>query len=199
MSDEAQQMTREVGEQVEEALVGVDLPVVFGASHGTGRTKTPPRRRWPNPDVVEKSKKGFLDWLFWLVLAPVYYVTDPVGSLFDWLLDKISFRRKKRALQGGWGSLAGTLLAAHHTSARRFLVSGHTGLHLVYIGEFRSQTGWSLPRGQVHGVEHLEWAGGMPHKATLRFHFADGSWGDLVVVGQTWEQMLSQFPSVPGK
>jgi hypothetical protein len=197
MSNKAEQVAQEVRGQVEAALSGMDQPVVFGPSQGTGRAKTPPRRRWPDPVVVRKPKKGFLHWFFWLVLAPVYYVTDPIGNFFDWLLDKISFRRKKRALHGGWGSIAGSLLAAHHTSAQRFLVSGRTGLHLVYVGELGSETGWSLPREQVHGIEHLEWAGGMPHKATLRFHVADGSWGDLVVIGQTWQQMLSEFPRAP--
>lgn len=144
--------------------------------------------------VVQRPKRGSPHWLFWLFLAPLYYVTDPIGNFFDWLLDKVSFRRAKRALHGGWGSTAGSLLAAHHTSARRFLVSGRTGLHLVYVGESGAETGWTLPKSQVHGVEHLEWAGGLPHKATLRFHFADGSWGDVVVVGEAWRQMLSQFP-----
>lgn len=199
MSNKAEQVAQETHGQVEAALAGVDQPVVFGPSQSTGRTKTPPRRRWPKPAVVRKPKKGLLDWLFWLVVAPVYFVTDPIGNFFDWVLDKVSFRRKRRALRGGWGSVAGSLLAAHHTSARRFLVSGRNGLHLVYIGELGSETGWSLPREQVRGIEHLEWAGGMPHQATLRFHFTDGSSGDLVVIGQTWQQILSQFPPAPGK
>lgn len=199
MSDKAEQVAQEVAGQVEAALAGVDVPVVFGPSQGTGRAKTPPRRKWPNPGVVQKSKRGLLDRLFRFVIAPVYYVTDPIGNFFDWLLDKISFRRKKRALHGGWGSVAGSLLAAHHTSARRFLVSGRTGLHVVYIGEPGAEAGWSLPREQVRGVRHVEWAGGTPHKATLRFHFTDGSWADLVVIGQSWQQLLSQFPSAPEK
>ncbi|OAH09584.1 hypothetical protein [Streptomyces jeddahensis] len=199
MSNKAEQVAQELRGQVEAALAGVDQPVVFGPSQGTGRAKTPPRRRWPNPGVVQKPKKGLLDRLFWFVFAPVYYVTDPIGNFFDWLLDTISFRRKRRALHGGWGSIAGSLVAAHHTSARRFLVSGRTGLHLVYVGELGSETGWSLPKEQVRGIEHLEWAGGMPHKATLRFHFADGSWADLVLIGQTWQQVLSQFAPAPSK
>lgn len=194
MSNKAEQVAQEVTGQVKAALAGVDEPVVFGPSQGTGRAKTPPRRKWPNPGVVQKPKKGLMDRLFWFVLAPLYYVTDPIGNFFDWLLDKISFRRKRRALHGGWGSTAGSLLAAHHTSARRFLVSGRTGLHLVYIGGPGAEAGWSLPGEQVRGIEHLEWAGGMPHKATLRFHFTDGSWGDLVLTGPAWQQMLSRFP-----
>lgn len=67
----------------------------------------------------------------------------------------------------------------------------------MYIGELGSEVGWSLPREQVRSIKHLEWAGGMPHRATLRFHFSDGSWGDLVIIGQTWRQLLSQFPTAP--
>lgn len=199
MSDKAEQVAQEVRGQIEAALADMDRPVVFGPIQGTGRAKAPPRRRWPKPGVVRTRKKGFLDWLFWLVFIPVYHVTDPIGNLADWLLDKISFRPKKRALHGGWRSTAGSLLAAHHTAVRRFLVAGGSGLHLVYIGELGSEVGWSLPREQIRGIEHLEWDGGMPHKATLRFHFADGSWGDLVIVGQVWQQMVSQFPSAPSK
>ncbi|GGO56479.1 hypothetical protein GCM10012287_50160 [Streptomyces daqingensis] len=199
MNDKAEQAAQEARGQVETALAGVDQPVVFGPSQGTGRAKTPPRRRWPDPSVVRKPEKGLLDRLFLFVVVPVHHLTDPIGNFFDWLLDTVTFRRKRRALHGGWGSTAGSLLAAHHTSARRFLVVGRTGLHLVYLGELGSETGWSLPREQVRGVEHLEWAGGMPRKATLRFHFTDGSWGDVAVVGQTWQQMQSQFPAAAGK
>lgn len=193
MRSNAELVTPEVPHQIEVALTGVDRSEVFGPSFGTGRAKTP-RRRWPKPTVVRKRKKGLEEWLFLLLFVPIYHVTDPIGNFADWLLDKISFRRKKRALHGGWRSTAGSLLAAHKTAVRRFLVSGHTGLHLVYIGELGSEVGWSLPREQVRGIEHLEWAGGMPQEATLRFHFADGSWGDLVIVGEAWQQMLSQFP-----
>lgn len=195
MSEAAEQVAQEVRRQVEAALAGADRPEVWGPSKSPDRAKAVPRRMWPSPGVVRKRQKSFLDRCFLLVDN----VTDPIGNLADWFIEKISFRRRKRALRGGWRSLAGSLLAAHHTAVRRFLVVGGTGLHLVYIGELGSETGWSVPREKVRGVEHLEWDGGMPHKATLRFHFTDGSWGDVVVVGQTWRQMLSQFPPVPGK
>lgn len=199
MSDMAEQAAQEARGQVEAALAGVDQPVVFGQSSTSQRSKTPPRRRRPDPSVVRKPRKGLLDGVLNFVFLPIVYVTDPIGNFFDWVLDSVSFRRKRRALHGGWRSTAGALLAAHHTSARRFLVAGRTGLHLVYVGELGSETGWSLPREQVRGVQHLEWDGGMPHKATLRFHFADGSWGDVTVLGQSWQNLQGQFPAAAGK
>ncbi|MDT0380225.1 hypothetical protein RM572_15820 [Streptomyces sp. DSM 42041] len=194
MSEKTEQSAQEFGHQIEKALAGVDRPVVFGLSSGSQRARTPPRRRWPNPSVIRKRKKTFGDRVFSFVVTPVYYLSDPIGTLYDWLVSKLFFWRK-RALRGGWGSTAGSLHAAHHTSARRFLVVGRTGLHLVYVGELGSETGWSVTREKVRGIEHLEGEGGTPHKATLRFHFTDRSWGDLVVIGPAWQQMLSQFPA----
>ncbi|GAA2244412.1 hypothetical protein GCM10010145_09060 [Streptomyces ruber] len=201
MDGSAEQAAREVRGHIEAALAGVDVPVVFGISWGTEGAKTPPRRRWPHPAVLVhvKRKKPLWARLFDLIVIPAVWVTDPIGEVYEWLADHSPFRRRKRALHGGWKSIAGSMLAAHHTPVKCYLVSGRTGLHLVWIGELGSETGWSLPTEQVTGVEHLEWAGGMPHKARLRFHFADGSWGDRVIVGEAWQQMLSQFPPPPKK
>ncbi|THA25282.1 hypothetical protein E4198_11580 [Streptomyces sp. RKND-216] len=194
MSEKTDQSAQDFGHQIEKALAGVDRPVVFGLSSVSQRVRTPPRRRWPNPSVIRKRKKTFGDRVFSFVVTPVYYLSDPIGTIYDWLVSRLSFWRK-RALRGGWGSIAGSLLAAHKAATRRLLVSGQVGLHLVYVGELGSETGWSVTREKVRGVEHLEGEGGMPHKATLRFHFTDGSWGDLVVIGPAWQQLLSQFPA----
>lgn len=181
-------------EEIESALKGEDVAQYFASAGDTWRTKMPPRRYRFTPSVVTFSGRG-LERLARYVLFPFDRLTDPIGTVQDWVTDKIPFRRKKRPLVGGWRSTAGSLVAAVQSPAQNYLVCGHSGLHVVFAGDLGSELGWSVPKEKVRGVEHLTWDWNKATEATVRFHFEDGSWGDLLIVDKSWKQVLALYPA----
>ena len=184
-------------EQVAAALSGVDT-VLCTVPVSTGMdARRVPRRLRQKPRVAGGQARQKPS--FWGMVAVVFiWLTDVPQELYDWITDKITLRRKRRPLRGGWRSRAGGMLAVADAPVWTYLAVGTSGVHIVYVGELGSETGWSAPRAEVRRVESLPWANKSPYVANVRFHFTDGSWASVQVRGTQRPRLLEQFPESAG-
>lgn len=190
----------EVAPLVQKAMQGRDDVVAYQAvawHPAAGGPPEPARSEVFPPAPRQSFGKRFLGGFVGFVAV----ITDPFDWLGNWVnLIRIRSRKtkiKEKRLKGGWSSLAGGLMARHFIVGHRVLVAGRRTLSLVYVGPHDSETAWSAPLEQLTGIEVAEWDVPEDHKATLRCHFTDGSWADLVATGRGWRQFLSHLPSHP--
>ncbi|MFC7304045.1 hypothetical protein ACFQVC_07435 [Streptomyces monticola] len=163
-----------------------------------------PRRLRPRPRVLanggrpaplsagQRTAAGLVGFFSW-VTAPLDFLGDLLLMPFRglaWLCRSKEKRRREKHLNGGWGSAAGGLAAAASVRGGRVLAVGERQVSLVYAGEYEAETGWSVPRDQLAGVEHADWDTHHEQRATLRFHFRDGSWCDVIAQGGGWRALV---------
>lgn len=195
MDGDTDQKSQEVWAQVTSALGHTDTPVAVVALWPCVDARRVPKRLRPKPTVARKTRTQRPPWWGWLILVLLWLIELP-QVLYDLVADSITLRRKRRPLRGGWRSQAGGLLAACDAVVRGYLVVGHSGVHVVYVGDLGSEVGWSLPRQHVRSAERLKWADESPHIANFRLHFADESWASVRVSKGEQRQVLEQFASV---
>ncbi|MBA2809414.1 hypothetical protein E0500_018920 [Streptomyces sp. KM273126] len=172
------------------------------------RVPRPPRRRRRHPGVLPHGGRrpkpsagvrvlagltGFLSW----VTAPLDFLGDlllmPFRGLL-WLCRSKEKRRREKGLNGGWDSAAGGLAIAVHVWGDRVLAVGERQVGLVYVGEREAELAWTVPREEVAGVELADWDTHDEQRATLRWHFRDGSWCDVVAQGAGWKYLVDALP-----
>lgn len=177
------------------ALHGVDRPV--GCHWVTSHldTKEPPKRLLPQTEVFPPRKPG----------PPLPFrkkLTNRIAGFGLWLIDPLPTlplprirTRKSTRFKGGWDSIAGKLLCKTCVPGDRLFVVGERTLSLVYVGPTQAEVAWSEPKEQLVGVELATWDSPEDDEATLRCHFTDGSWIDLVALGAGWKQFLDHLPT----
>jgi hypothetical protein len=136
---------------------------------------------------------GFLAWL----TAPLDFLGDlllmPFRGLL-WLCRSKEKRRREKRLSGGWDSAAGGLGIAASVWGDCVLAVGERRVSLLYVGEREAEIAWSVPREQLAGVEFAAWDTHNEQQATLRWHFGDGSWCDVMARSAGWKSLVDALP-----
>ncbi|MFJ9589871.1 hypothetical protein [Streptomyces acidicola] len=172
------------------------------------RVPRPPRRRRPRPGVLPhggrrpkpsfgiRVRDGLLGFLAWLM-----HPFDSLGELILmpfrgllWLCRSKEKRRRDKGLKGGWDSAAGGLGIAVHVWGGCVLAVGERRVDLVYVGELEAEIAWTVPREEVAGVELADWDTHDEERATLRWHFRDGSWCDVQARDAGWKSLVDALP-----
>lgn len=171
------------------------------------RAPKPPKQRRPHPRVRsgagaqlpggQRALAGVVGFLAWLT-DPLHFLGEliltPLRGL-GWLCRGKEKRRRHKRFAGGWDSTAGRLATAMYVQGSRVLVLGQRQVFLLYVGEHEAEVAWSTLRGEVTGVEVADWDPCTELRATLRWHFRDGSWYDVTVRGAGWKQLADALPS----
>lgn len=198
MSSRIRQAPEDAEEQVAAALNGVDTPVCTVRVSPGSDARRVPRKLRPKPGVAGGKDRQKPSYWGTAVVA-LLWLTDLPQELYDLIADSVTLRRRRRTLRGGWRSRAGGMLAANEAAVWTYLAVGTSGVHVVYVGELGSEIGWSAPKAEVRSAESLPWAASSPHVANVRLHFADGSWGSVLVRGADRPRLLEHLPQAAGK
>jgi hypothetical protein len=167
----------------------------------------PPRRRRPHPRVLtgtgaqlsggQRALAGATGFVAWLT-DPLHFLGELLLAPFRglrWLCRGKEKRRRNKRFAGGWDSAAGDLGAAMYVHGNRVVALGRRQVFLLYVGEHEAEIAWSVPRAEVTGVEFASWDPSTEQRATLRWHFRDGSWYDVTARGTGWKQLVDALPS----
>ena len=197
---------------VTSALQGADRAVAFTLAAPGAHAQKCPRRFRPKSEVLLpklKPKSAPLPWYqklafgivhfgLWL-MGPFDFLGDALASLvrrifrgIRWIFRTPQKRRRMTQLKGGWMSLAGGLNASMCITGAKVLVVGERLLALVYVGDQESEIGWQQPLTDVADVEVASWRTADDRGATLRWHFRDGSWVDVLANGPEWKALVHE-------
>jgi hypothetical protein len=172
------------------------------------RMPKPPRRRRPSSRILPHGGRrprpsagvrvrAWLTGSFAWVTAPLDFLGDlllmPFRGLL-WLCRSKEKRRREKRLGGGWDSAAGGLGTAVFLWGERVLAVGERRVSLLYVGEREAEIAWAVPREQLAGVEFAAWDTSDEQRATLRWHFRDGSWCDVTARGAGWKSLIETLP-----
>ncbi|MFB6437368.1 hypothetical protein ACFCVY_11375 [Streptomyces sp. NPDC056411] len=163
--------------------------------------KLPKPWRWNRPRVLVGHRLPGDRWegakrFFWRIYWRADAILEPVPELFG------GRRPKGKALQGGWGSLAGGLATAlwprvPTTDALPVLQLTERSLHLSYVQRGRRrgelghvEPGWSVPADRVAQVRHRTDI----DADTFEFGFTDGSWARVELRSQHAGYFTECFP-----
>ncbi|CAL9425374.1 hypothetical protein SUDANB145_01936 [Streptomyces sp. enrichment culture] len=167
----------------------------------------PPKQRRPQSRVLpgagsqlsggQRALAGATGFLAWLT-DPLHFLGELLLAPFRglrWLCRGREKRRRNKRFAGGWDSTAGGLGTAMYIQGTRVLALGQRQVSLLYVGEHEAEVAWSTPREEVTGVEFADWDPYNEQRATLRWHFRDGSWYDVTARGAGWKQLPDALPS----
>ncbi|WP_320783542.1 hypothetical protein [Streptomyces sp. CRN 30] len=152
--------------------------------------------RRPHLSAGQRALVSSAQFIAWLT-APLDFLgrllLAPVKGLM-WLCRGKEKRRRNKRFAGGWDSAAGGLGIAMYVHGDRVLAVGQRRICLLHVGAHAAEVAWSVSRDELTGVEFAAWDTHTEQRATLRWHFRDGSWYDVRTQGPGWRTLVDALP-----